>query len=128
MIDIGVQTKGIIPERTIEDGMAAIRAAGFDRIDFNLDVFLKNSDLYEGRLNAFFESSLEDLFVYFNQYKVAMEKNKLRPSQMHAPYPYYVYGRGKQNDYMMGNVIPKSIVIAEALGVPWMVIHPAKLQ
>lgn len=128
MIHIGIQTKGILPECGIEDGMAAIRRAGFDRIDFNLDAFLKNSDIYNGAINSFFESSLDDLILYFGQYRDAMEKNGICTSQMHAPYPYFVRGRAKQNDYMMGNVIPKSIVIAEALGVPWMVLHPAKIQ
>ena len=37
---IGVQTKGIIPQKSIENGIAAISNAGFDRIDFNLDCFL----------------------------------------------------------------------------------------
>ena len=71
---IGVQTKGIIPEKSIDNGFAMIRRAGFDRIDFNLDCFLKNSDLYEGKVNAFFDSSVDDLITYFLQYRVAMEK------------------------------------------------------
>ena len=36
--------------------------------------------------------------------------------------------KGKQNEYMQGNVIPKNILIAEFLGVPWMVVHPFKMQ
>lgn len=125
---IGVQTKGIIPEKSIDNGFAMIRRAGFDRIDFNLDCFLKNSDLYEGKVNAFFDSSVDDLITYFLQYRVAMEKYGIKASQMHAPYPVRVEGRGRQNDYMQGNVIPKSLIIAEALGVPWVVIHPFKMQ
>ena len=57
-----------------------------------------------------------------------MEKAGISPSQMHAPYPVNVLGRGKQNEYMQGNVIPKNILIAEFLGVPWMVVHPFKMQ
>mgnify|MGYP000225862948 FL=1 len=46
MITVGVQTKGILPEMGVEDGVARIARAGFERVDFNLDTFLKNSDVY----------------------------------------------------------------------------------
>lgn len=128
MIDIGVQTKGIIPEMETEAGFDMIKRSGFTRVDFNLDNFLKNTDLYAGRLNGFFESSVEELVTFFLEYRMAMEKRGIRPSQMHAPYPVFISGRAEQNSYMLGNVLPKSIVIAEALNVPWVVLHPAKLQ
>lgn len=127
MIEIGVQTKGIIPEMTLEDGFGMIARAGFTRVDFNLDTFLKNTDLYKGNVNRFFDSSLDDLISYFTNYRLVMNKHGITPSQMHAPYPMFVLGKQQQNDYMMGNTIPKSIVIAETLGVPWVVIHPAKV-
>lgn len=125
---IGVQTKGIIPEKSIENGIAAIKKAGFDRIDFNLDCFLKNTDLYNGQVNKFFDKDIDELIAHFLRYREAMEKHGIKASQMHAPYPVRVAGRGEQNEYMMGNVIPKSLIIAEVLQVPWVVIHPFKMQ
>ena len=41
MVKVGVQTKGILPEMGIEDGVAIIAQAGFEMVDFNLDTFLK---------------------------------------------------------------------------------------
>ncbi len=128
MLDIGVQTKGILPEMNPDKGFGMIKEAGFSRVDINIDTFLKNTDLYAGKTNKFFDAEVEELFVYFSQYKDAMEKYGIRPSQMHAPYPVRVEGRPQQNQYMQGTVIPKSILIAEALGVPWMVVHPFKMQ
>ena len=128
MLDIGVQTKGIIPEMDIDKGFGTISEAGFTRVDINIDTFLKNSDLYAGKVNKFFDASIEELTIYFNQYTKAMDKYGIRPSQMHAPYPVRVEGKNKQNDYMQGVVIPKSILIANMLGVPWVVIHPFKMQ
>lgn len=128
MLDIGVQTKGILPDMDIDKGFKLIREAGFRKVDINLDTFLKNSDLYAGKLNGFFSSSIEDLFLYFSQYRKAMDRYGITPSQMHAPYPVRVEGREQQNEYMQGTVIPKSILIAEYLGVPWMVVHPFKMQ
>lgn len=125
---IGVQTKGILPEKTPNEGIKLIRQAGFERVDFNLDTFLKNSDLYAGKVNAFFDSSIEELEIYFKQYVDAMLEHGVRMSQMHAPYPVRVEGKQQQNDYMQGTVIPKSILIAVMLGVPYVVIHPFKMQ
>lgn len=128
MIHIGVQTKGIVLEQGIEKGFATIRRAGFDQVDFNLDVFLTNTDLYAGKVNRFFDYDLDAMVDFFLQYRVAMEKNGIQASQMHAPYPIYVNGKDDQNAYMIGTAIPKSIVIAEVLGAPWVVVHPAKRQ
>ncbi len=128
MIKVGVQTKGILPEMGLEEGVALIASAGFERVDFNLDTFLKNSDVYAGKINTFFDEDLEVLLAYFGEYKKMFEKYGIRPSQMHAPYPIYVPGRPDVSEYMQKNVIPKSIAIAGMMEIPWVVMHPFKLQ
>ena len=128
MITVGVQTKGILPEMGLEEGVALIANAGFEKVDFNLDTFLKNSDVYAGRINSFFDNDLESLLVYFGEYKKTFEKYGIRPSQMHVPYPILVPTRGDVTDYMQETVIPKSIAIAGMMGIPWVVMHPFKLQ
>ena len=128
MLDIGVQTKGILPEKVPADGIRQIKQAGFSKIDFNLDVYLKNSDIYAGNVNDFFDQDVKTLFAHFLPLAQAMVNNGVRASQMHAPYPVRVDGKNAQNEYMQSVVIPKSIVIAEALEVPYVVIHPFKMQ
>ena len=128
MIRVGVQTKGILPELGLEEGVALIASAGFERVDFNLDTFLKNSDVYAGKINTFFDEDLETLLAYFGAYKKMFEKYGIRPSQMHAPYPIFVPGRPDVSEYMQKNVIPKSIAIAGMMEIPWVVMHPFKLQ
>ena len=125
---VGVQTKGILPEMGLEEGVALIANTGFESVDFNLDTFLKNSDVYAGRINKFFDADLESLLVYFGEYKKAFEAHGIRPSQMHAPYPILVPTRGDVTDYMQETVIPKSIAIAGMMEIPWVVMHPFKLQ
>lgn len=125
---VGVQTKGILPEMGLEEGVALIANAGFERVDFNLDTFLKNSDVYAGRINKFFDADLESLLAYFGEYKKAFEEYGIKPSQMHAPYPIFVPTRGDVTDYMQETVIPKSIAIAGMMEIPWVVMHPFKLQ
>lgn len=128
MFKVGVQTKGLIPERDIDDAFKIIHDAGYDCVDINIDAFLMNSDVYNGKINSFFSESVENLVDYFMQYRAVMEKYGLKASQMHAPYPVRVQGKDAQNNYMQSEVIPKSIIIAEVLGVPWVVIHPFKMQ
>ena len=128
MIKVGVQTKGILPEMGLEKGVALIAAAGFERVDFNLDTFLKNSDVYAGRINTFFDNDLESLLSYFEEYRKMFEKYGIKPSQMHAPYPILVPTRADVTDYMQKVVIPKSIAIADQMQIPWVVMHPFKLQ
>lgn len=127
-MNVGVQTKGILPEMGLEEGVALIANAGFERVDFNLDTFLRNSDVYAGRINKFFDADLESLLAYFDEYKKAFEEHGIKPSQMHAPYPILVPTRGEVTDYMQETVIPKSIAIAGMMGIPWVVMHPFKLQ
>lgn len=128
MIDIGVQTKGILPEMGLEEGVALLAASGFTRVDFNLDTFLKNSEVYAGKINSFFDTDLDDMTAYFNEYKKMFEKYGIKPSQMHAPYPILVPDRADLTDYMQKKVIPKSIAIAGEMEIPWVVLHPFKLQ
>lgn len=128
MIKVGVQTKGILPEMGLEEGISLIAAAGFERVDFNLDTFLKNSDVYAGNINSFFDMDIEKLLAYFDEYRKMFEKYGMKPSQMHAPYPIFVPGRADVSDYMQKVVIPKSIVIAGKMEIPWVVMHPFKLQ
>lgn len=71
MLKIGVQSKGILDSELLdlETGFERIKKAGFDCIDLNLDVFLKNSELYQGEMNRFFEQSMEELRQYFTSYQ-----------------------------------------------------------
>lgn len=129
MIEIGVQTKGIIePGTDIGQGFALISQAGFQKVDFNLDVFLQNNEIYGAKLNSFFDVEIEHLLTYFDKYKLAMERVGITPSQMHAPYPVKVPGNVTVSEYMKTCVIPKSIVIAKHLHIPWVVVHPFKTQ
>ena len=128
MLKIGVQSKGILDSELLdlETGFERIKKAGFDCIDLNLDVFLKNSELYQGEMNRFFEQSMEELRQYFTSYQEGAEQYSLSWSQMHAPYPVWVLGREEQNRIMIETVTPKCLAIAGFLGIPYVVIHPLK--
>lgn len=83
MLKVGVQTKGILPDMPVDKGFQFIKDAGFKKVDLSIDTFLKNSDLYAGNVNRFFDASVEDLLVYFNDYRIAMEKAGDRKYRYH---------------------------------------------
>lgn len=129
MLNIGIQTEGIVANNgEITKGFKKIKEAGFTKVDFNLENFLKISEIYSGKTKSIFDKEIPELVDIFKKYKRAMDMYELTPSQMHAPYPINIPGNAQATEYMQGNVIPKSIIIAEVLKVPWIVIHPFKLQ
>lgn len=130
MLNIGVQSRGILDSSmfSLDEGFQKIKSAGFDCVDLNLDVFLQNSDIYEGKLNTFFDKSERELEQYIQPYLEGAQKYGLVYSQMHAPYPVWVSKKDRQNLYMIRNVAPKSLMIAGFLKIPYVVIHPFKMQ
>jgi len=127
MINIGVQTRGIMPDVSIEKGMGLIRDAGFDSIDFNIDCFYDKKPLEEFR-DEFFDFSVENLALYFTQYKNEMDRCGLTASQTHAPFPIWTDLQWDRNDYVEQNIMPKSIAISGVLRAPWMVVHPINMR
>lgn len=123
MLKISVQSKGILDYEfiSLEDGFEKIKKAGFDGIDLNLDVF-------SGAADAFFSQDIQVLNSYFIPYRDGAKAQGLEFFQMHAPYPVWSYGRGVQNEYMCRDGIPKSLKLAGFLGIPYVVVHPIKLQ
>lgn len=126
MLKIGIQSALLLGEKPDETDFQRIKAAGFACIDFNLDNFLPNYLIYRGKINDFFNQSIEELTTFFKEYyRMACEAG-LTFSQIHAPFPLYVYGRENDREYLH-MVAEKSIAICAVLQAPYVVIHPFKL-
>lgn len=128
MFQVGVQTKGMVEGNAPEAGLERIAAAGFDCADLNLDVFFESGQVRCGCADQFFKQDMRELEAFFTPWARAAESLGLRFSQMHAPYPAFVWGRRETGAYMRESVIPKSLRIAGFLGIPYVVVHPGKLQ
>ena len=128
MLKIGIQTKGILEGGILERGISAISEAGFSCVDFDLDTFLSSKEVEMGSPNSFFTKSEPELKKYFSKCKELMRRYYIMPSQLQAPHPVFVAGRDDVTRYMMNTVIPKCFCIAEYLEIPYLVIHPLKLQ
>lgn len=128
MISIGVQTKDVINDNYPEEGFAILKRAGFSCADFSLNGYLLNTSLYKSELNDFFDKTIQELEQFFTPHKLGAQAAGITINQMHMPYPIYLPGADRElNDYLWGQVAPKSMAVCAFLGCPYIVIHGFKL-
>ena len=125
---IGVQTKNAISDDNPHEGYELLKKCGFDCVDFSLNSYLTNTDLYKSKLNKFFDKSDNELEKYFSSHKKATKEAGIIINQMHMPYPNYVpNGSNELNNYLRNVVAPKSMNICRYLECKYIVIHGFKL-
>lgn len=128
MLSIGVQTRNVIEDACPEKGFEILRRAGFSCVDFSLNDYLRNTDLYKQNRNTFFDRSVAELRNYFAPHREAAKAAGITIHQMHMPYPIYVpAGEKELNDYLWNEMAPKSLQICSFLECKYIVIHGFKL-
>lgn len=128
MLEIGVQTKNAIEDTHPQDGYELLKRVGFKNVDFSLNSYLTNTDLYQNTLNKFFDRSIGELEDYFAPHKNGAKAAGIVINQMHMPYPVYIpTGKKEVNEYLWNEVAPKSMQICKYLECPYIVIHGYKM-
>lgn len=128
MIGIGVQTQNVVQDKNPQDGFRMLKEAGFDNCDFSLNGYLKNTDIYRGNMNRFFDRSITDLEDFFSAHKEAARAEGVTIHQMHMPYPIFVPKASEEvNEYLWQQVAVKSMQICHFLECRYIVIHGFKL-
>jgi sugar phosphate isomerase/epimerase len=128
MLKIGVQTKNVIDDTNPLEGFKLLKSKGFSCVDFSLNGYLVNIDLYNSKLNDFFDKSIGELESFFAPHKMAAKESGIIINQMHMPYPNYVPTADKElNDYLRNVVAPKSLAVCHFLDCPYIVVHGFKL-
>lgn len=128
MLSIGVQTRNVIEDACPEKGFEILRRAGFSCVDFSLNDYLRNTDLYKQNRNTFFDRSVAELRNCFAPHREAAKAAGITIHQMHMPYPIYVpAGEKELNDYLWNEMAPKSLQICSFLECKYIVIHGFKL-
>lgn len=128
MLKIGVQTKNVVEDSCPETGFRKLRNAGFLCADFSLNGYLKNTDLYAGNANSFFNQSIQELEAFFAPHKAGAKKAGITINQMHMPYPIYIpTGKQTLNDFLWNEVAPKSMQLCHFLECKNIVVHGFKL-
>ncbi len=128
MLRLGIQTKNLMEDKNPLEGFRMIKNVGFSCVDFSLNDYLKNTMIYDGKRNTFFDQSIQELECSFKLHKEAALKNEISIHQMHMPYPLYVQnGERDLNAYLWREVVPKSLQICKYLDCKYMVVHGLKL-
>lgn len=128
MLEIGVQTKNVVPDDDPAAGFRLLRGLGFSCVDFSLNGYLTNIDLYQNRRGRFFDRSQGELEEFFAPHRAGAEAAGVRVHQMHMPYPIYLpKGSRELNDYLWNVVAPKSMGLCGYFGCRYIVVHGFKL-
>lgn len=128
MLQIGVQTKHAIDDVHPEEGFALLKRAGFSCADFSLNSYLLNKEIYQSRVNSFFDRPIRELEAFFTPHKKGAQAAGITINQMHMPYPNYVPGGSRElNEYLWNVVAPKSMELCAFFGCPYIVVHGFKL-
>lgn len=128
MLQIGVQTKNVVNDECPKEGFEMLKQSGFSCVDFSLNGYLVNQDIYKSNLNRFFDKSVSELENYFLKHKEAAKETGIKINQMHMPYPIYVPTAEKEvNDYLWNEMASKSMSICKFLECPYIVVHGFKL-
>jgi sugar phosphate isomerase/epimerase len=105
-----------------------LKRLGFSCVDFSLNNYLKNIDLYNSDINQFFDKTDSELMRFFTPHKEAAKEAGIVINQMHMPYPNYVPKAKKEvNDYLRNVVAPKSMGVCKFFECPYIVVHGFKL-
>jgi len=126
---ISIQDAGTCDGLGMERGYAAIREAGFDAIDWNIDHALMGPTIRSGKYrgNCIFEKPLEDVIAYYAEELSIIRKNGLAITQSHAPFPAWLPEDPELLDYMI-RIYHRAIEFCDYAGCPRMVIHGISLS
>lgn len=123
MLEICVQSGNWYQENDPEGSFRYIHECGFEGIDYNINNHLPSLNIVNGSLTTFYDKSIEELLAYYKPVKEAAERNNVKISSMHAPFPLYVKGKDSVNDYLI-STIDKTCAICQYLECPALVTHP----
>ncbi len=122
---ISVQSQNLVNELGMEQAYRAIREAGFDAIDWNLDHawdFTKVKAAKDFTGLSIFERPLKEILAHYEEELSIIRKNGLAITQAHAPFGAYDEQNPGVLDYAI-EIYKNIIRFCEAVGCPRVVIH-----
>ncbi len=98
---ICVQSGTIVFDHGYEKGYELFREAGFEAIDWNIDVDWNSKAIRAGDTTkeCIFDRPIEEVIEHYAAEVEILKKNGLVLSQAHAPFPAYVVGKPEVLDY-----------------------------
>ena len=128
MMKLCVQSGEVVFDYGYEKGYAMFREAGFEAIDWNIDVDWDRkkvtSGIFEGA--SLFEKPIEEIIAHYADEVAILKKNGLVLSQAHAPFPAYVHTCPQMLDYAI-EVYKKCIELCAYYECGNLVVHGISL-
>ena len=123
---IGVQTAGIPYDFGCKEGYRMIRDAGFEAVDWNIDMQLRGTDIKANTVAGnVFEKSLDEMLAYYQDHLDAIRAAGLTISQAHAPFNFYQNDPHSASLEYMSMIYQNIIRLCDAVGCKNVVIHGA---
>ena len=122
MRKIGVQTAPMAQKYGIDKAFEMIKEAGFDAVDFNLDVYYTWPDI-KTALPCEQLTNRDKIEELISQINTASEKHGIVVNQMHAVFPSYFDDHPDYTENVY-NTLVSSIEICHRVGCKLLVIHP----
>lgn len=121
---LSVQTAPILEQFGIDKGFEMIRDAGFEAVDWNIDVWLPYADIIHGVHTGVFSRSDEEILAACRPYKEAAQRCGLSFTQAHAPFPNRVVGDDESTAFVL-RAVQKTIMCCGEMGCKNLIVHPA---
>ena len=116
-----------VTDAPIEEHFKLLHDAGFQAIDFNIDLFLRPNEISSGEFCELFKKDIDSILEFFKPYKEAAKKYGIEITQTHAPYTLYVDGRDDINEICY-EMLEKSIAVCSFFDCKYIVVHPLALS
>ena len=121
-----IQTAGIPYDFGMREGYRMIRDAGFEAVDWNIDMQLTNDSMkkhtYAGNV---FEKSLDEMLAFYADHLDGIRSAGLTISQAHAPFNFYNNDPDGPSLEYMSKIYQNVILLCDAVGCKNVVIHGA---
>ena len=122
---ISVQSQNLVDDLGMENAYRAIREAGFEAIDWNIDhawSFKEVSNATVFKDLSIFERPLDEILAYYEKELACIRENGLSITQAHAPFNAYCDQNPAMLDYAI-EIYKNVIRFCEAVDCPRLVIH-----
>ena len=121
---ISVQTGGPEEAYGVDGGYRAIKEAGFDAVDANIDHLYSGKDIRNKIKAEAFTGSDKEIIERFKPWKDAAKKYGLDNYQAHASFPSLIPSHEDEfNDYMV-EVLEKTIMGCDSMDCHNLIVHP----
>lgn len=120
---ISIHDAQMLKRFSLDESFAHLREAGIEGVQYGMGYYLMPAAAVRAGEPSRMDASLDEIIETVRPYKEAADRNGVKISQVHAPFPMWL----PECDISerMIEVMKKSIALAEYMGTKHVVIHPA---